>query len=57
MRLPAIAEADERYRVETVLGRQCFGRRAGEDLQAAREPPSVLEQIRHVPRFIPGIGE
>jgi predicted phage terminase large subunit-like protein len=47
VRLPAIAEADERHRVETVFGRQCFGRRAGEALQAAREPPPMLEQIRH----------
>jgi hypothetical protein len=47
VRLPAIAEADERYRVETVLGRQCFGRRVGEALHVAREPPPMLEQIRH----------
>jgi hypothetical protein len=46
VRLPAIAEADERHRVETVLGRQCFGGLAGETLQAAREPPPMLEQIR-----------
>ena len=43
VRLPAIAEADERHRVETVFGRQVFGRRAGEALHPEREPPEMLE--------------
>ena len=38
VRLPAIAEADELHRVETMFGRQCFGRKAGEALQPEREP-------------------
>ena len=46
VRLPAIAEADELHRVETVFGRQCFGRKAGEALQAEREPPEMLAQLR-----------
>jgi hypothetical protein len=57
VRLPAIAEADERHRVETVFGRQSFGRRAGEALHPEREPPAMLDEIRRVPGFIPGIGE
>ena len=43
VRLPAIAEEDERHRVETVFGRQVFGRRAGEALHPEREPPEMLE--------------
>ena len=43
VRLPAIAEEDERHRVETVFGRQFFGRRAGEALHPEREPPEMLE--------------
>ena len=46
VRLPAIAEEDERHRVETVFGRQVFGRRAGEALHPEREPPEMLEQLR-----------
>ena len=46
VRLPAIAEADELHRVETVFGRQYFGRRAGEVLHPEREPQQMLEQIR-----------
>jgi hypothetical protein len=46
VRLPAIAEEDEDYRVETVLGRQSFGRRTGEALHPEREPPAMLEQLR-----------
>ena len=46
VRLPAIAEADELHRVETVFGRQCFGRKAGEALQPEREPPEMLAQLR-----------
>ena len=46
VRLPAIGEADELHRVETVFGRQCFGRKAGEALQPEREPPEMLAQLR-----------
>ncbi len=46
VRLPAIADEEERHRVETVFGPQSFGRRAGEVLHPAREPPEMLEQIR-----------
>jgi hypothetical protein len=46
VRLPAIAEEDELYRVETVFGRQCFGRKAGEALHPEREPPEMLAQLR-----------
>jgi predicted phage terminase large subunit-like protein len=46
VRLPAIAEDDERHRVETVFGRQTFGRRDGEALHPEREPTDMLDQIR-----------
>ena len=46
MRLPAIADEDELHRVETVFGRQSFGRKAGEALHPEREPPEMLEQLR-----------
>jgi len=46
VRLPAIAEEDELHRVETVFGRQVFGRKAGEALHPEREPPEMLEQLR-----------
>jgi hypothetical protein len=46
VRLPAIAEDDERYRVETVFGQQSFDRKAGEVLHPEREPPEMLEQLR-----------
>ena len=46
VRLPAIADEDERHRVETVFGRQVFGRRAGEALHPEREPREMLEQLR-----------
>jgi predicted phage terminase large subunit-like protein len=46
VRLPAIADDDELHRAETVFGRQTFGRKAGEALHPAREPPEMLEQIR-----------
>ncbi len=57
MRLLALADDDEPHRIETVLGRQSFGRREGEGLHPEREPSALLEQIRRVPGFIPGIGE
>ena len=46
VRLPAIADEEELHRVETVFGRQSFGRKAGEALHPEREPPEMLEQIR-----------
>src|SRR5437667_445706 len=46
VRLPAIADEDELHRFEGVFRQQSFGRKAGEPLHAAREPPEMLEQIR-----------
>jgi hypothetical protein len=42
VRLPAIADQAETYRVETVLGRQCFRRQADEALHPEREPLEML---------------
>jgi hypothetical protein len=57
VRFPAIAEEDETWAVETVWGPQHFTWRRGEALHPEREPPAMLEQIRRVPGFIPGISE
>ena len=38
VRLPAIAEEDERNRVETVYGGQSFGRKSGEALHPECDP-------------------
>jgi hypothetical protein len=57
VRLPAIAEENARHRAETVFGQQCFGRSTGEPLHPEREPYEMLDQIRRVPGFNPGIGE
>jgi predicted phage terminase large subunit-like protein len=46
LRLPALAEQDEEYEFETFQGRSRVIRRAGEPLHAAREPQSVLNNIR-----------
>ena len=46
VRIPAIDDDDELHRIETVFGRQSFGRKAGEALHPEREPPEMLEQIR-----------
>jgi predicted phage terminase large subunit-like protein len=43
---PAIAEADEVHRIETIWGSQCFRRRQGEALHPDREPLEVLDRIR-----------
>ncbi len=43
---PAIAEADEAHRIETIWGAQCFGRRQGEALHPDREPLDTLDRIR-----------
>jgi len=46
IRFPAIAEADEVHRIETIWGPQCFSRRQGEALHPGREPLEVLDRIR-----------
>ena len=46
VRLPAIAEEDETIAVDGLLGQRCFERRRGEALHPAREPLSMLDQIR-----------
>ena len=57
VRFPAIAEADETHVIDTLAGPCIFTRREGEPLHPARESLAMLEQIRRVPGFIPGIGE
>jgi predicted phage terminase large subunit-like protein len=46
IRLPAIAEQDETYVVETPYGTRRFGRREGEALHPEREPLEILHRIR-----------
>lgn len=46
LRLPAIAEQDEKFRIDPLFGKKTFSRRAGEALHAKREPLEILEQIR-----------
>jgi hypothetical protein len=43
---PAIAEADEVHRIETICGPQYFRRHQGEALHPDREPLETLEHIR-----------
>jgi predicted phage terminase large subunit-like protein len=43
---PAIAEADEVHRIETIWGPRCFTRRRGEALHPDREPLETPEHIR-----------
>jgi predicted phage terminase large subunit-like protein len=43
---PAIAEADEVHRIDTIWGPRCFSRRQGEALHPEREPLDTLERIR-----------
>src|SRR6266851_6933611 len=43
---PAIAEADEVHRIETIWGPQCFTRRQGEALPPEREPLATPNRIR-----------
>src|SRR5215469_12526030 len=43
---PAIAEADEVHRIETIWGPRCFRRRQGAALHPEREPLETLEHIR-----------
>jgi hypothetical protein len=44
-RLPAIPDDNELRQFEGVFGQQSFGRKEGEALHPAREPPEMLEQI------------
>jgi len=46
VRFPAIAEHDEQYVIQTILGKGRFERRQGEALQPEREPLDILAQIR-----------
>lgn len=48
LRFPAIAEEDESYVIETVLGRRCFHRLAGEALHPERESLKILQDIREI---------
>ena len=48
LRLPAIAETDEQFLVETVLGPLQFTRMVGEALHPAREPLDLLHEMRRV---------
>jgi predicted phage terminase large subunit-like protein len=43
---PAIAEADEVHRIETIWGPRRFRRRQGEALHSEREPLETLDRIR-----------
>ena len=43
---PAIAEADEVHRIETIWRPRCFTRRQGEALHPDREPLDTLDRIR-----------
>ena len=43
---PAIAEADEVHRIETIWGPHCFTRHQGEALHPEREPLETLDGIR-----------
>jgi predicted phage terminase large subunit-like protein len=43
---PAIAEADEVHRIETIWGPRCFTRRQGGVLHPDREPLETLDHIR-----------
>src|SRR5947208_6782744 len=47
VRLPALAEEDEAWPIDTALGPQYFARREGEALHPAREPLELLAQLRH----------
>jgi predicted phage terminase large subunit-like protein len=46
VRLPAIAEEDEVWTLDTELGRQPFARQRGEALHPERQPLATLDQIR-----------
>src|SRR5712664_3986263 len=46
VRFPAIAEAAEVHKIETIWGPRSFTRRQGEALHPEREPPDTLDRIR-----------
>jgi predicted phage terminase large subunit-like protein len=46
LKLQAIAEQDEKFEIQTVLGRRGFRRKAGELLHPEREPREVIDRIR-----------
>jgi predicted phage terminase large subunit-like protein len=48
LRFPAIAEENESYVTDTVLGRRRFERRAGEALHPERESLEILRDIREI---------
>jgi predicted phage terminase large subunit-like protein len=43
---PAIAEQDETFEIDSILGKQVYRRRPGELLQPEREPQEVLDRAR-----------
>jgi hypothetical protein len=57
VRLPAIAEEDESWPLDTELGQDSFTRRCGEALHPERQSFETLERIRRVPELVPGICE
>jgi predicted phage terminase large subunit-like protein len=46
VRFPAIAEADEVHKIETIWGARSFTRRRGDALHPEREPLDTLDRIR-----------
>src|SRR5882762_7644143 len=46
VRFPAIAEADEVHKIETIWGPRSFTRRRGDALHSEREPFDTLDRIR-----------
>jgi len=46
VRFPAIAEADEVHKIETIWGPRSFTRRQGDALHPEREPLDTLDRIR-----------
>jgi hypothetical protein len=46
LRLPAIADTDEEFRIDTPLGHRTFKRQEGEALHPERESIATLDQIR-----------
>ncbi|MFD2271474.1 hypothetical protein ACFS07_10800 [Undibacterium arcticum] len=46
LNLPAIAERDERYEIDTIWGRRQFIRKEGAALHPAREPVDVLMKLK-----------
>lgn len=46
LNLPAIAEHDEHYEIDTIWGRRKFMRKEGEALHPAREPVDVLMKLK-----------